>query len=90
MSRLPVPAEEHYTWKFPGVCNGERGLYTPRADPHMYEDPFDYMWSTEQDALQGLKDFGGQEQAEDENWVLCKVRVEPVLQMTQYGVTYDV
>jgi hypothetical protein len=49
---------------------------TPRADPKVYEDPFDYIFDTKKEALAFIREQVEEECIEAEevnNWVLVKV-----------------
>jgi hypothetical protein len=66
--------EEWYTWK---LLKDDR-LRTPMADPREYEDAFDYLFKTPEEAQQGLVDFNAEEDAKAEGWILCKMTLEEV------------
>lgn len=79
-TQLP-PREEWYCWReFSPVESCIEGqppepprLLVPWADPHVYEYPFDFIYKTPELAREA-KD----EQAPEENWVLCKLILEPI------------
>ena len=74
--------ETWFVWKFEGRdVDLERRLFTPHADPKVYEHPFNFMWKTEEEAFEGLKQFGHEEEAAEDEWVLCKMVLVPVAQM---------
>jgi len=66
--------EVYYVWK-----EYDNGRYvTPRTDSMQHEHPFDYISSSAEDAYKVLKDFDGEEEAKQEEWVLCKVAIVPI------------
>ena len=49
---------------------------TPRADPKVYEDPYDYVFDSEQEAINFIREQVEEECIEAEevqNWVLVEV-----------------
>ena len=70
-----VKPEYHYC--FYEVCKdeetGEQRLLVPWSDPFEYEYPFDFLFESEQQALEAKS-----EQAPDDDWVLCTIRIEPL------------
>ncbi len=78
-----MKTEKYFTWKEYARVEGEDSprLLVPRANPDLYEYPWDYIYKSKEEAIQHLKDYGPEDEYEDketENWVLCKVTVEPV------------
>ena len=68
-------------------------LLVPWSDPHKYEFAFDFIYKTPEKAVEGLYQMAGKPRAEDfeadpddvpdlshesDNWVLCKMTLEPV------------
>lgn len=66
----------YYAWKLPVDEEGVRELYTPWADPRLYEYPFDFMFDSPEDAVKGLEEWGAYDEAKADGWVL--VRCEQV------------
>ena len=69
---LPPP-ETWYCFKELLDTDSGRRLITPWADPFVYEERFDYIFTTEQEALDAKESM-----APDENWVLVKETLEPI------------
>lgn len=65
----------------------EPRLLTPHSDPSVYEHPFDYLFDTPELARKALAEFGVQDAARDEGWVLCKRVLTPVVD-TFYIITF--
>lgn len=61
-----------YQWKVEAWIDKELRWLTPRADPNEYEFPFDFMFATPQQALEGLTLFSVDPE-EYEDWILVKV-----------------
>jgi hypothetical protein len=72
--KLP-PVEEYFCWRelVADEESGETRLLIPWSDPHLYEHPFDYLFATEEQALEAKN-----EAASEENWILCKERTTPL------------
>lgn len=74
-----IPAEVWYQWQqYACVAGYEiegKRLLTPWADPHKHEHPWDELYKTP-DAARTAK--AADDDANEEDWVLCKVTTEPV------------
>jgi hypothetical protein len=68
-----MPSNVHYTFKVRKVIGGEEVFITPWGNPFIYEYPFDHTFDTAEAAL-AFKE----EHAPDEDFVLCRVLLEPV------------
>jgi len=69
---MKTPTETWYVWK--EYCPVEKRLLTPWADPMVHEYPFDYFFRSPEEAKEGKNEYG----AKDEDWVLCKLIIEPI------------
>ena len=78
-----IALKEYFVWKELVVVDGEAKLITPWADPSLYEELFDYECGSIDEAYEVLKDFGGEEEARESGWVLCKVVVTPLEQLSK-------
>ena len=80
MANQGTKSEEYYAWKEFAVVGGESSprLLTPWADPMKYEQPFDYLFDTREQAFEGLETFGAKDEAEESGWLLCKITINPV------------
>jgi hypothetical protein len=68
--------ETWYVWKEAvAEPDGTTRLVTPWGDPDLYEAPFDYQFTTAEEALAFRAEYDA---ALDEDWVLVKVSFEPV------------
>ncbi len=75
-------AETWFVWKFVGRdVDLEPRLFTPHTDPKVYEHPFNFLWKTEEEAFEALKEFGHEKEAANNEWILCQVTFVPVAQM---------
>ncbi len=79
MKPLP-PTEVKYQWRHFATAEGEDRprLLIPWSDPYRYEFAFDFIFDTIEEAVQGLKDWDGEEDARSEGWILCRVTAHPV------------
>lgn len=80
---METPSKEvWYQWREVIEDEGE-GIFThtrlliPRADPQLYEFPFDFIFNTAEEAVQALKDWDVDSE-EYKDWVLVKETLEPV------------
>lgn len=73
--------EEWYTWKVWTKVEGEEEprLLTPHADPMQYEDSFDLIFESKVEAEECLDLYGFRQEADQDNWMLCKVVQQPVV-----------
>lgn len=73
-----MSVEIYYAWKKPFVGDdGNTRLITPRADPMVYEEPYDYIFSDIEEAIKFLKeDTFAWGDAREEGWQLVKVTQE--------------
>ena len=83
--KMDIPIEEWYCFKeylYIENADGQmvRRLLTPRADPHQYEDPFDYIFDTPKAAMAFLVDMVPYEECK--NWVLVKETLVPVARIS--------
>jgi hypothetical protein len=70
--------ETWYQWKTLFTDeNGVSRLVTPRRDPMLYEDVFNYLFDTPKAARESLIDFEV-DKDESAEWFLCKVTYEPI------------
>ncbi len=71
--------ETYFVWREFRQVEGEDAprLLIPWADPHEYEFSFDFLFETPAKArkAKASDDFGP---SSEEDWVLCKLTVEPV------------
>ena len=70
--------EQYFTWREHVQVDGEDSprLLVPRSDPDEYEYPFDFLYESKEKAIEGIKEYEAQDEAE--GWVLCKLTLEPV------------
>jgi hypothetical protein len=72
----------HYGWRVPFNTEDPKShLIFPHSDSDEYEYPFDMMADTPEAAQQLLRDYGAVEDAIVEQWILCKITVEPLLRL---------
>jgi hypothetical protein len=72
-----------YTWRELHMVEGEDAprLLTPHGDPNEYEYPFDFLYPNSKEAIRCLYEEVENEvvsKEEADNWVLCKLILEPV------------
>lgn len=95
--------ETHYGWRiwcpdepgapFPSPIGGH--YIFPRSDPHVDEQPVDFMYDTIDDAIEALKDQEWLEEAIVNKWVLVQVTEAPVeldllaLRIPQLHIHYE-
>jgi hypothetical protein len=74
------PTETWYTWRILATVEGEttRRLLVPWSDPHKHEFAFDFIYKTPEEAREGLKTMGAEDDAEEEGWILCKKTLIPI------------
>jgi hypothetical protein len=78
-NRKSLPSPESYlTWRVPVVMDGEPRLLVPHSDPYEYEFPFDLLFDDEEHALRVLRDYGYEEEADEQGWVLCSSVCTPI------------
>ena len=67
--------EVWYVWKELVTVEGEdeSRLLTPWSDPSLYEYPMDWLFESPEAAYASKE-----EQAPDEDWILCKETLEPL------------
>lgn len=72
--------EVFFTWAVPAEVEGENKLrlLTPHGDPYRYESPFDLLFDSEEEAQQGLEEWGHLEEAIEDGWILCKRTLKPI------------
>jgi len=78
---MPVPKKEKwYTWRLLTTMEGEDNprLLVPWSDPKTYEFPFNFLYETQEKAKEGLEIMGATDEAVEQNWILCKLTIEPV------------
>ena len=51
----------------------EKRLVIPWGDPKLFEYPFDYVFGSIEEAIQGLHDFDAYEEAIENGWVLVEL-----------------
>lgn len=61
---------DYYQWRRPVMYDGDFRLLMPHSDPGAYESPFSLMWRSEEEAQAGLEDWGVEEDAIEEHWIL--------------------
>ncbi len=73
---MPIPpTETWYCWRVLVTFADETPrLLVPWGDPHVYEYPFDFLYSTPDEARAAKQD-----QAPDEDWILCVETLAPVV-----------
>ena len=59
-----------YAWRVPVVEDGVERLLVPHSDPHEHEFPFDLIFGSSSEAHETLAEYGYDEEAEEEGWVL--------------------
>jgi hypothetical protein len=69
-----MESELSFAWFELKTVDGKPRLLIPWSDPHEYEYAADSHFETEEKAIQYKEDF-----APDENWVLCRVILEPIM-----------
>lgn len=76
----PIQTETWYCWKELIHLEDEPAprLFTPWSEPYVYEYPADWIFFTKEQAW-GMK----KEIAPDENWILCKITIEPLPPMEE-------
>lgn len=77
---MTKPTEIYYIWQEWATVDGESEprLLTPWADPDEYEFPFDFLFDSPEAAIIGKKEW----EAEEEDWILCKMTIEPMGEKT--------
>lgn len=71
--------EVHFVWReFAQVEGGPKRLLVPWSDPNKHEFAFDFLFKTRQEAIEGLDTWGAKADAEENNWILCKMTLEPM------------
>ena len=75
-----MKTETYFVWKELAQVGDEKEprLVTPWADPQIYEFPFDFLYKTPEDAVEGLKDWTAVDDARETPWILCKETLEPL------------
>lgn len=63
----------YFQWRVPQRWDeyGYR-LVTPHSDPSEHEQPFNFIWASEQEARDGLDMWGVEEEALEEGWILVE------------------
>ena len=72
--------EAWYTWRVLGTVEGEetQRLLVPWSDPHQYEFAFDFLYKTPEQAREGLKTMGAEDDAHEEGWILCHMTLHRI------------
>ena len=80
MSNKLPPAETWYTWRVPKTVEGEteKRLLVPWSNPREHEFAFDFIYNTPEDAKEGLKTMGAEDDANEEGWILCMMTLTPI------------
>lgn len=74
-----MKSESYYVWKVRSECEDSKGrLLIPHADPELYEDAFDYLFDSAEEAIDKLEEFGVLKEAIEEKWVLCLETLTPL------------
>src|SRR4051812_4221449 len=83
---LPM-TETFYQWKHFAQVEGEetKRLLTPMSDPDEYEYQFDFMFASPEDAHEALFVHDVTALAMEQNWILCKIQVEPASPVNVWG-----
>lgn len=84
-SALP-PGEQWFVWRvslpsdspIEGREPAPPRLLVPRSDPFQYEMSMDLLFRTPEEAMSYLETQEDQQAAIDENWVLCRMVLEPL------------
>jgi hypothetical protein len=72
--------EVYYCWRM--VClakigdKSEKRFITPWGDPRRYEHAFNFLFVTPEEAIQALNNWGAEDDAREESWVLCRETTE--------------
>jgi len=78
-SNTDLPPEERcLVWRWPVVWDGKQRLLVPRANPEEYEFPMDLMFDSEEKAVEALAQYGCEEEAQEQGWVLCEQIERPI------------
>lgn len=72
--------ETWYTWRVLRLGKGEKEprLFTPWADPRQHEFSFNFLYENPDEARKGLATMGAEDEAFEQNWMLCKMTLEPL------------
>jgi hypothetical protein len=74
------PKEIWYQYKQLLVdSEGTERLISVQADPMVFEDCFgDNLFRSPQDAAHAVEDYGYEDEAAEDQWILCEVTFKPV------------
>ncbi len=75
-----MKSTKYYVWRILATVEGETEprLLIPNSDPDEHEYPMDMQFDTVELAYQGLVDYGVEDQAVEEEWVLCTEELTPI------------
>lgn len=79
----PLMRETYYTWM-------ERvgdSLQVPQNNHRIYEDAFDYKFSTVEEAVAAINELGADY---NDNWVLTQTTIEVLADQPAVEVTWDI
>lgn len=70
------PKVIRYVWKTYSKVEGEETprLLTPWSNPRVHEHPFDYVFDSEDEAVE----FKQEHAPDEEDWILCKDELTPI------------
>ncbi len=67
------PTEAYYVWK--EWSEEDQRLLTPWGNPYEHEHPFDFLFSTIEEAQKAKAE---DEDAAGEDWILCRETLKPI------------
>ena len=67
-----------YVWMKPKTVGGITRLITPWCDGFEHEHPFNYVFESREEALEGLEIYNAKDDADSEKWILCRMTVAPL------------
>lgn len=79
----PLMRETYYTWMERVGDN----LQVPQSNYRIYEDAFDYKFSTVEEAVIAINELGADY---NDNWVLTQTTIEVLVDQPTIEVTWDI